>query len=279
MGEALALQFHATQKYTVYATARRLESIDHLASQGIHTLSLDVTSEASIKTAIDSILTNNGAITVLINNAGYSSIGPVVEQPVQQIENVLNTNVLGVVRVSQAVVPRMVEGGIRGLIINIGSVVSQMTTPFSAAYSASKAALLAVTDALRLEVEPFGIGVSYVTAGAIKSAFADNAATQTDLSIYERPSSLYHHWVDIIRARIQMSQTMGSERAEEVAVKIERVVGRALAQQPRPRPPVWFFVGGNARVVWFWGLLQKLFGWPTNGMLAKRFKLQYTASA
>jgi 1-acylglycerone phosphate reductase len=166
LGEALALTLH-TANFQVVATARRLESIDHLASMGIQCLSLDVTNDESVKTAIYEIVNTQGRLDILINNAGCSAIGPCVEQPLDEFKKVMETNLYGVVRVTQAVVPVMVTHGY-GVVINIGSVVSQLTTPWSSAYSSSKAALLAFSDALRLEVQPFGIGVTYVIAGAIE---------------------------------------------------------------------------------------------------------------
>ena len=166
MGEALALKLH-TSNFQVIATARRLEALDHLASLGIMCVSLDVTDDESVKNAVAEVVDTQGRLDILINNAGCSCIGPIAEQPLSEVTKVMETNLYGVIRVTQAVVPIMVNHG-SGLIINIGSVVSQLSTPWSAAYSASKAALLAVTDALRLEVKPFGIGVTYVIAGAIE---------------------------------------------------------------------------------------------------------------
>jgi 1-acylglycerone phosphate reductase len=169
LGEALALTLH-TSNFQVIATARRLEAVDHLAALGIQCLSLDVTDDDSVKIAISEILNTQGRLDILVNNAGCSCIGPIAEQPLSEVTKVMETNLFGVIRVTQEVVPIMAKQGY-GLIINIGSVVSQLSTPWSAAYSASKAALLAVTDALRLEVKPFGIGVTYVIAGAIEYVF------------------------------------------------------------------------------------------------------------
>lgn len=166
LGEALALALH-NANFHVVATARRLEAVDHLAALGIECLRLDVTDDESVKLAVSKIVDTNGRLDILINNAGLSAIGPIAEQPLSEVSRVFEANVLGVIRVTQAAVPIMANQG-SGLILNIGSVVSQLSTPWSAAYSASKAALLCVTDALRLETKPFGIGVTYVTAGAIE---------------------------------------------------------------------------------------------------------------
>ena len=162
----MALKLHALG-YHVVATARRIESLDHLAGFGIQCLSMDVTEDTSVKHAVGEVMGNLGRIDVCINNAGMSSIGPIVEQPLAEVQKVLETNLVGVIRVNQSIVPAMATRG-RGLIVNIGSVTCQMSTPWAAIYSGSKAALLAVTDALRLEVQPFGIGVTYVVAGSMK---------------------------------------------------------------------------------------------------------------
>lgn len=166
LGEALALTLH-TSNFQVVATARRLATVDRLAALGIQCLSLDVTDDESVKNAVSEIVKTQGRLDILINNAGLSAIGPIAEQPLSEVSKVIEANLFGVIRVTQAAVPIMAKQGY-GLILNIGSVVSQLSTPWSAAYSASKAGLLAVTDALRLEVKPFGIGVSYVIAGAIE---------------------------------------------------------------------------------------------------------------
>jgi short-subunit dehydrogenase len=86
-----------------------------------------------------------------------------------------------------------------GLVVMIGSVVSMLASPFGGAYSASKAALLALSDSLRVELEPFGVRLTYVTAGAIKTAFADNILGGTQVARYERPDSLYRPLADQIR--------------------------------------------------------------------------------
>jgi len=153
--------------HRVVATARRAESLASLAALGIHCATVDVTSNESVATAVESILKQEGHIDILINNAGVSRIGPIVEQNISEIEDVFNTNVLGVVRMVQAVAPAMASRG-RGLVVNIGSVTSQMTTPWSGAYSSSKAALRSLSDALRLELLPFKIMVTYVMAGMIR---------------------------------------------------------------------------------------------------------------
>ena len=114
-------------------------------------MALDVASDASVRAAVEDVEREAGRVDVLVHNAGVSRVGPVVEQPLGEVLQVLDTNLLGVLRLIQAAVPGMMRRR-RGLVVMVGSVVSALTTPWSAAYSSSKAALLVVADALRLEV-------------------------------------------------------------------------------------------------------------------------------
>jgi len=296
LGEALALTLH-TANFQVVATARRLATVDHLAALGIQCLSLDVTDDESVNVAVSETVNTNGRLDILINNAGLSAIGPIAEQPLSEVSKVMETNLLGVIRVTQAAVLMMAKQG-SGLIVNIGSVVSQLSTPWSAAYSASKAALLCVTDALRLETKPFGIGVTYVIAGAIeyvlnisssillfsatktfllsklscRSALANNTAAAAEFERYETDSSLYSHWGSSIRMRANMSQGEAAVPAAKAARQVVAVIQKSLKKNP-PKPPRYFFCGGAARLFWSIGLVQKIFGWPSNALLSRKFGL------
>jgi short-subunit dehydrogenase len=182
----------------VIATARRVFALRPLQEAGIQCLQLDVTSDSSVTACIDAIAAKHARIDVLVNNAGMSCLGPVAAQPLAELEAVLATNVVGVVRVTQAVVPLMVRQR-SGLIMNIGSVTSTMTTPWSGAYSASKAAVMNLSDALRQEVAPFGIRVTYAMTGAVKTSFADNIGVTSHFERYEQPDSMYFPWAAHIR--------------------------------------------------------------------------------
>jgi short-subunit dehydrogenase len=273
LGEALARRMHA-DGFEVWATARRVSALDSLAALGIHCATMDVTDDASVKTAVSGLLqATGGRLDVLVNNAGMSKVGPLLEQPLAEVQSVLDTNLIGVLRVTQAAVPAMADAR-RGLVVNIGSIVSQLSTPWAGAYSASKAALLALTDTLRLELAPFGVGVTYVTAGSIASAFGDNAAAGSSTERYSAGTgSRYAPWQESVRQRAQMSQAPGAMPADAVAAQVDAVINKAMARDP-PAPPTWFFAGGKAWVFWSLGLAQKVLGWPTNSILAKRFNLK-----
>ena len=154
--------------YTVVATARKMETLDNV--QAALKLPLDVTQPESIRQAIERIVQQFGRIDALINNAGYAVRGAVEEVPIEQAQAMFDTNVFGVMRMIQAVVPFMRQQG-SGRIINISSVVGRLVTPANGVYSASKFALEALSDALRLELAPFGIQVVLIEPGSIKTQF------------------------------------------------------------------------------------------------------------
>src|ERR1700728_2043357 len=136
--------------YTVYATARRLESIAELADRGCRTLALDVTSEDSMAAAIAAVEDEHGSVGALVNNAGYAVSGAIEAVSVDQLRDEFETNVFGYVRMAQLVLPGMRRAR-RGRIVNISSVAGRVTMPGAGAYAASKYAVEAISDALRFE--------------------------------------------------------------------------------------------------------------------------------
>jgi NAD(P)-dependent dehydrogenase (short-subunit alcohol dehydrogenase family) len=154
--------------YRVVATARKAETLRDV--QAALKLPLDVTHPESICQAVGCILQQFGCIDVLVNNAGYAVRGAVEEVPVEQAQQMFDANVFGVMRMIQAVVPymRRQKGG---RVINISSIVGKLVTPANGTYSATKFALEAMSNALRLELAPFGIQVVLVEPGSIKTQF------------------------------------------------------------------------------------------------------------
>lgn len=268
LGYALAESLSKVQGMKVIATARQVTSLGPLSAFGVTCLPLDVTDEESVRSCFKEIEARVGMISVVINNAGLSRFGPVIEQPLAEFQEVLDTNLIGAVRVVQYSIPLMKERG--GLVINVGSVTSQLTTPFSAAYSSSKAAFLAVTNAMRMELQPFKICVSYAMAGSIKSNFGVNSAGGSRFDIYTSNESLYSKWSDKISERAVLSQGKYSMPSEKVANSFLRVIRQ---YEKKKKVPFWFFCGGQARMLWFLGVLQKIFGWPTNTLFTRLYKL------
>jgi NAD(P)-dependent dehydrogenase (short-subunit alcohol dehydrogenase family) len=161
--------------YTVYATARREESIAGLAEAGCRTLALDVTDEASMSAAVERVSAEEGAVGVLVNNAGYSQSGAVETVPMDALRRQFETNVFGVVRMCQLVLPGM-RAQHWGRIINVSSMGANFTFPGGGVYHATKYALEAISDALRFEVKGFGVDVTVIQPGLIRTEFGATAA-------------------------------------------------------------------------------------------------------
>jgi NAD(P)-dependent dehydrogenase (short-subunit alcohol dehydrogenase family) len=163
---------------TVYATARREEAIADLRAAGCRTLALDVTDEASMQAAVDHVVAAEGAVGVLVNNAGYSQSGAVETVSPEDLRRQFETNVFGLVRMSQLVLPGM-RGQGWGRIVNISSMGANFTFPGGGVYHATKYAVDAISDALRFEVKGFGVGVTIVQPGLIRTEFGATAAAGT----------------------------------------------------------------------------------------------------
>jgi NAD(P)-dependent dehydrogenase (short-subunit alcohol dehydrogenase family) len=171
IGRSLAQQL--TQSgHVVVATARNVETLCDLPAA--LKLPLDVTHPDSVNLAVTGTIRQFGRIDVLINNAGYSMPGALEEVSDEQTRQIFDVNVFGALRMIRAVVPQMRKQG-TGYIINISSIAGRLSTPANGTYSATKFALEALSDALRLELEPFGIRVVVVEPGAIQTRFDDTA--------------------------------------------------------------------------------------------------------
>jgi NAD(P)-dependent dehydrogenase (short-subunit alcohol dehydrogenase family) len=165
----------ARDGWTVYATARKLETLADLEAQGCKTLALDVTDEASMSAAVDAVIAAEGAVGVLINNAGYSQSGAVESVPLDQVRRQFDTNVFGLIRMCQLVLPGMRDQR-WGRIVNLSSMGGRLTFPGGGLYHASKYAVEALSDALRFEVQGFGVEVIVIEPGLIVTNFGDTAA-------------------------------------------------------------------------------------------------------
>ena len=166
-----AAEHLAAKGHTVYASARRPDSIADLEGRGIKTLALDVTDEASMQAAVRSVEDAEGAVGALVNNAGYSQSGAVESVKLDDVRAQFETNVFGLIRMSQLVLPGMREKG-RGRIVNIGSMGGTLTFPGGGIYHATKYAVEAISDAMRFEVKGFGVDVVLIQPGLITSDFA-----------------------------------------------------------------------------------------------------------
>lgn len=163
--------------HVVYATARRVEAVADLEAAGCRTLALDVTDEDSMRAAVDRVVAEQGAVTALVNNAGYSQSGAIETVALDDVRRQFETNVFGLVRMCQLVLPGMRERG-AGRIVNISSMGANFTFPGGGIYHATKYAVEAVSDALRFEVKGFGIDVVIVQPGLIRTEFSSTAASE-----------------------------------------------------------------------------------------------------
>jgi NAD(P)-dependent dehydrogenase (short-subunit alcohol dehydrogenase family) len=186
IGRATAERLRA-EGHTVYATARRPETIEDLAAAGCVTMALDVTDEASMKAAVERVEAEEGAVGSLVNNAGYSQSGAIETVAMDAVRRQFETNVFGLIRMSQLVMPGMRRSG-RGRIVNISSMGANFTFPGGGIYHATKHAVEAISDAMRFEVEAFGVDVVVIQPGAIRTEFdkaavasLDDAATTDDV--------------------------------------------------------------------------------------------------
>ena len=184
IGHATALRL-ARGGWTVYASARRPESIADLAQAGCRTLALDVTDEDSMRTAVEQVEQEQGAVGVLINNAGYSQSGAIETVPIDAVRRQFETNVFGLVRLTQLALPKM-RAQRWGKIVNVGSMGGRLTFPGGGYYHATKHALEAISDALRFELHGFGIDVILLEPGLITTEFGTAAtASMADLAAAE----------------------------------------------------------------------------------------------
>jgi NAD(P)-dependent dehydrogenase (short-subunit alcohol dehydrogenase family) len=236
IGRATALRLHA-RGLPVYASARRVQTLADLADLGITTLHLDVTDDGSMRAAVKRVVEEHGAVGVLVNNAGYALAGAVEDTPAEAWRAQFETNVFGPVRLTQLVLPGMRQQG-WGRIVNISSIRGKAAPPGGGAYDASKHALEALSDALRLETERFGVATTLVEPGPVRSALA--AATVATMAgeepVYAEFRQRLAEWYGAVygpgRPNLVGRFTVASDA-------VARVVERAVfARRPRPRYPV-----------------------------------------
>jgi short-subunit dehydrogenase len=231
IGHATAQRLSHHPDLTVYATARRPEAITDLAKTGACILALDVTDEKSMRAAVDAVEAKHGTVGALVNNAGYGEYGTIEETRLDAVRHQFETNVFGLARMTQLVLPGMRAAG-RGRIVNIGSMGGRLVFPASGYYHASKYAVEALTDALRFETAPFGIKVSLIEPGLIRTGFSDTAAhTLAGSAIPTGPYAALNAAIDQQMVHSYKS-TLLSAPPEAVAKVIEHAI---TTTKPRTR--------------------------------------------
>lgn len=234
IGRAVALQL-VTAGITTVATARQVETLTDLAAAGCIVRPLDVTDDVSRRACVHDSLAAHGRIDILVNNAGYAELGPVEEVPLDAVRRQLETNVVGPVALAQLLLQGMRERG-SGRIVNVSSMGGEITFPGGGVYHASKYALEALSDALRMEARAFGVQVVVVQPGPVATSFDVNSA---DLTVY-----MDGPYADLARSMDEQVRTMtprGTPAAQVAAV----VVRAATVRRPHTR----YRVGAVARVL------------------------------
>jgi NADP-dependent 3-hydroxy acid dehydrogenase YdfG len=215
--------------HTVYATARRPATLAELEAAGARTLALDVTDESSMTAAVDAIEAEHGSVGTLVNNAGYGVYGPVEEVAMDDVRREFETNVFGLGRLTQLVLPAMRAAG-RGRVVNMSSMGGRFVYPTGGWYHASKYAVEALSDALRVEVAPFGISVVIVEPGLIRTEFESVASGSLSPENARGPYAALRKHADAIMRRSYAS------RAGADPTAVAEVVKRAVeAGRPRTR--------------------------------------------
>jgi len=230
--------------WKVYATARNVEKLAPLEQRGCRLLPLDVTDEDSTRSAVEEIEQREGAVGVLVNNAGFSQSGAVEAVPLEKVRDQFETNVFGLVRMCQLVLAGMRRQGY-GRIVNVSSMGGKLTFPGAGYYHATKHAVEALSDALRFEVEGFGVRVSVIEPGLIRTGFAHAAVGSMDGS-EDGPYADFDEAV--ARATMETYERGPISRLsggpEAVAEAIERAIS---ARSPRSRyavtPSARLFLG------------------------------------
>lgn len=223
IGKALAQRFHQ-MGMTVCATARRLDAIADLRAQGMLTLPLDVCDPAQIDALLSELQTRGLRVHMLINNAGYGAMGPLLDVPLDTWRSQFEVNLFAPVALVRAVVPDMVARR-RGMIVNVSSISGIAPTPFASPYCSSKAAVNAMSDSLRMELRPFGISVVTVQPGGIRSTFGESAGNKVSL----QPDSPFQP----VRAGI-MNRAQEGQKNAMPAEQFAELVARALMARNCP---------------------------------------------
>jgi len=243
IGRATALRL-AKSGWSVYATARRPETIADLKDAGCQTLALDVTDEGSMRSAVDAVEQAEGAVGVLVNNAGYSQSGAIETVPLEAVRRQFETNVFGLVRLTQMVLPQMRSRRF-GKIVNLGSVGGRVVFPGGGQYHATKHALEAISDALRFELRGFGIDVILLEPGLITTEFGE-AATASMTGITSSKDDPYARFNATVGAVTKgaydspMIRLIGAG-PERIAKVIERSITRR-------RPPARITITPSAKI-------------------------------
>ena len=231
----------AAEGHCVYAAARRVDKLADLITEGIHPITLDITDSNAIHTCVQQIIDEQGRFDSLINNAGYGFYGPVEDVSLSDARRQFDVNLFGLAELTQAVLPYMREQQ-SGRIINVGSMGGRFTSYFGGWYHATKYALEAYSDALRMEVANFGIQVVLVEPGLIKTDWgliaANHLAAGSQNTAYADATE---------KSAKQLRDMYQSSRPSDPSIIARTLVTASATAKPRPR----YLVGYGAKVLVF----------------------------
>ncbi len=224
-----AAQTLARQGHSVYAAARRTNLMQPLEAENVHIMSMDVTDQASMQAGVERVLEAEGRIDVLINNAGYGFFGAVENVSDEEARRQLEVNVFGLAAMCRMVLPVMRKHG-SGRIINTSSIAGKIVLPYGGWYHVSKYSVEALSDAMRMELKPFGIDVVMIEPGGIKTDWGIIAAKHLIESskgtVYEKDATSEANLLD----SAYRSRFLSSPRV------VTRAISRAVnSRHPRPR--------------------------------------------
>jgi NAD(P)-dependent dehydrogenase (short-subunit alcohol dehydrogenase family) len=240
IGEATARALLAAG-YRVFAGARRLDRMAGLAAAGATLLKLDLTDDASIVAAVNTIKNEAGRIDVLVNNAGYGSYGALEDVPLDEGRRQFEVNVFGLARLCQLVLP-MMRAQKSGKIINVTSIGGKIWEPLGAWYHATKFAVEGLSDCLRVEVAPFGVDVIVIEPGAIRTEWAGIAR---DGLLQMSGGSAY---AELAKRHARMLATADTSSLASPPEVVARTIVRAVTAR---RPKTRYATGGGARTILF----------------------------
>ena len=224
-----AAQILARQGHRVYAAARRVDLMEPLKAEGVQTLRMDVTDETSMQQGVEAVIQAEGRIDVLVNNAGYGFFGAIETVPLEEARRQVEVNVFGLARLTQLVLPHMRKQG-SGRIVNTSSIAGKMVIYMGGWYNVTKYSVEAFSDALRMEMKPFGIDVVMIEPGAIKTDWGIIAARHLNESsadsAYEEIGTQWANNIDWFYKTNMLS------KPSVVAKAISRAVNR---RHPRAR--------------------------------------------
>jgi NAD(P)-dependent dehydrogenase (short-subunit alcohol dehydrogenase family) len=233
----------AQRGFIVYAGVRN--SADAARAKASHPnvrpLLLDVTSAEAIEAAAQTVRADNARLVALVNNAGVAFGGPLETLPLEELRTQLEVNVIGAIAVTQAFLPLLREAA--GRIVFIGSIAGRIAMPYLAPYCASKSALRALTDALRLELAPWQIGVSLIEPGSVATPIWSKGLAMRDKLLAQLPASAPDYYRTAIEA--VMRALAGEERSGMPVARVAESVVRALTAR---RPKAHYIIGAPARM-------------------------------